>query len=133
MKIIRLKTSFLSVIATLFLCCPSLTSSTLPDITKPYLGEYECQIATLGTTDYTDYFQDIRLELKSDETFILRYKTLDGRRGEENGTYKYDKNTQTVCLSSPKGIKHCCPLKKGVLSLSLPIGDKLLNVQFKQR
>ena len=79
------------------------------------------------------YFTDIRLELKSDETFSLRYQTIDGRKGEETGKYTYNPQTQTVCLELGQGVKRCFPLKNGILSISFPIGDKLLNAQFEQR
>jgi hypothetical protein len=130
---IRLKTSALSIIGAILFCFSSQTNSSLPDITKPYLGEYECKNATLGERDYMSYFDDIRLELKSDETFSLRYQTIDGRKGEETGKYAYNPQTQTICLELQQGVKRCFPLKKGILSISFQIGDKLLNAQFKQR
>ncbi len=133
MNSIRLKTSALSIIGAILFCFSSQTNGSLPDITKPYLGEYECKNATLGEKDYMPYFTDIRLELKSDETFSLRYQTIDGRKGEETGKYAYNPQTQTVCLELQQGVKRCFPLKKGILSISFPIGDKLLNAQFKQR
>ena len=35
---------------------PSVKDSTLKDITKPYIGEYECKSARLGDKDYLEDF-----------------------------------------------------------------------------
>ena len=134
-KRVTLKTSLCSVIFGLLLCFPSLKSGKITDITKPYLGEYECQSATLGEKEYLQDFSYIKLELNLDNTFHLYYKTKDGQRGEQSGKYVYDKAKKTICFSlgGREEFKRCFPLEKGVLTLTFPVGGQSLCMQFEQK
>ena len=98
-----MKTVIFTLLCTMSMLFSSWKDNSLKDITKPYLGEYECQTATLGTTDYTAYFQDIRLELKSDETFLLHYCEKGGKKRTEQGKYTYDRKKGTVTLQGGAG------------------------------
>lgn len=135
MKKQLIKTSLFSCVATLAFLFPSFQTGTLKDITKPYLGEYECESVTLGEKDYLENFAFIRLELEKGETFVLRYKTKDGQTGEEKGTYVYDDREHAICLSMGKNgeWKRKIPIKKGKLNLSFPIGTQLFSMEFKQK
>ena len=57
----KLKYSFCAALASLLLILPACGNGSLKDVTKPYLGEYECQSATLGEKDYAQDFFFIRL------------------------------------------------------------------------
>ena len=64
----------LFVCAVLLCGCDTREMSTLPDLSKPYAGMYECTELTLGGEDALGRFDFVRLELKGDETFALNYR-----------------------------------------------------------
>lgn len=133
MKTIRLKSSFLVGLCSLLLFF-SQKSGDLKQITKPYLGTYECESATLGVKEYMQDFAYIRLELKKDNAFTIYYKTQDGKKGEESGTYCYDEKTETITFQSKDGtLKREFPLKKGKLLITVPFASQALVMKFTQK
>ena len=131
----KLKYSICALFAALLFALPSCGNGSLKDITKPYLGAYECESAKLGEKEYMDEFSYIRLELNLDETFSLYYCTKGGQKREETGTYVYDEKEETLQLSAGENgeFKRKFPLKKGVLTVSLTIGNKILLMKFEQK
>ncbi len=133
MKTIRLKSSFLVGLCSLLLFF-SPKSGNLKQITKPYYGTYECESATLGVKEYMQDFAYIRLELKKDNAFTIFYKTQDGKKGEESGTYCYDEEKENITFQSKNGaLKREFPLKKGKLLITLPVGPQALVMKFTQK
>ena len=130
-----LKSSLLAGITALLLTFGGFREGTLTDITKPYLGEYECKSATLGNEEYVDEFSYIILELKADETFVLRYKTKNKTKGEEKGEYSYDKEKETITLTlgEKSQFKREFSLKKGAICIEFPVGAKLFVMRFEQK
>ena len=135
MKRIKLKTSILSALAALLFVFPAVQSHGLKEITKPYLGQYECKSATLGDKEYLDGFSYIRLELKPDETFSLYYCPKEGKAKEEKGKYSYNAETGELLLSIGRNdeIKRKFPLQEGKLTVSLRLGGKTLVMKFEQK
>lgn len=133
MKKYTLKSSLLAGISALLLCFPNVKESTLNDITKPYLGEYECKSATLGETDYTEDFSYIKLELKPDETFVLHYCLKDGNKREERGKYTYDKDKSVLRFQSEIGdFEKEFPIQDGVILIQMRLGKKMLVMKFER-
>ena len=135
MKIMRLKSSIFAGLAGCLLCFPACTKGSLTEITKPYLGEYECESATLGEQDFLGEFSYLRLELKSDGEFILRYQTKQGKQGQETGQYEYDEHTQSIRFVA-KGqyeLDRNFPVEKGEICLTIPIGKQILSIRFAQK
>ena len=130
-----LKSSLLAGITALLLTFSGLREGRLTDITKPYLGEYECKSATLGNEEYVDEFSYIILDLKADETFVLRYKTKNKMKGEEKGEYSYDKEKETITLTldEKSQFKREFSLKKGTICIEFPVGAKLFVMRFEQK
>ena len=130
-----LKSSILAGIASLLFVFPIFKKSELKDITKPHLGIYECKIAQINEVDYLDKFSYIRLELKDGGKYELTYCEKAGKEGKKTGAYRYDrkKETLTIYLDSARLVKKEFPLKKGVLSLSVTLGEKTMYAQFEQK
>ena len=129
-----MKSFILAGILSFMALFPNVKDSTLKDIVKPYLGQYECKSAQLGDKDCLEKFSYIRLELKDDENFILYYKEKEGRKKELEGKYAYDKEKGVVKLCDKNGVfKREFPLDKGILTISLPLGDKILILQLEQK
>jgi hypothetical protein len=135
MKKIYLKSSLTAAILTIAFSFSGLKEGKLPNITKPYLGGYECKSAQLGDTEYLDGFSYITLELKKDNTFVLYYCPKDGEEKRETGNYIYDINEQTVTFSHPRsnGIKRKFKIENGAFCISVPIGMKTLVLHFEQK
>lgn len=129
-----LKSSALVGVMSLLLL-PNFRFGSLKEITKPYLGVYECVEAKLGEKDYLGYFEEICLELKSDGSFTLCYCEKNGEKKKEIGKYKYDPKKKTVTLIGGAGdfIKREFSLSAGVLTVTVRVGDKILNLQFEQK
>ncbi len=135
MKKAFLKTSVLAGIASLLFSFSAWKTGTLTDITKPYLGEYECKSATYGKKDMLEDISSVILQLKADETFVLSYKDKHGKTRKETGTYQYDKERNTLHFFwEGKGeLKRDFPLEKGCIQGSVKMGNKILSIRFEQK
>lgn len=135
MKKYVLKSSLCAgIVSLLFALAP--VNGSLKDITKPYLGEYECKSATLGKKELLDDFSYIRLELKADETFSLYYAFKGGEKKEATGRYQYDKEKKSITLVGEglgnREFKKSFPLDKGKILITFTIGGKMLIMEFEQ-
>lgn len=128
-----IKSSILAGIATLISSCTNAVS--LPDITKPYLGEYECKIAQYNGEDYLEQFDFIRLTLSHDDDFTLAFRQKDGEIREEKGKYVYQAEKEEITLYAPKAqaLKRTFPLKDGEITVTLRFGNQTLHMQFQQK
>ena len=104
----------------------------LKELTKPYLGVYECTEARLSQQDFLTRFDKIELELKADETFTLYYCEKGGRVRKEYGRYQYDPERGTLTLIGGV-MKKEFPLQQGVLTLHFTIGKEPLILKFEQK
>ncbi len=131
----KVKYAICAAISTLALLFSACGNGSLKDITKPYLGEYECKSATLGDVDFIQEFSYIKLELKKEGAFSLYYATKEGKKGEETGEYLYDEQNGTLTFSYAGygGLKRKFPFKDGSLSIVLPLGAKTLTMQFSRK
>ena len=135
MKKHLLKSSLCAGMISLLTLFPTGKASNLTDITKPYLGEYECEIANFCNRDLLQDFSFIRLELKDDNTFVLRCAYRDGRTRKEEGAYSYDPQKEEICLSMGKNgeFKRKFPMKEGVIYIDVSFATKSLHAQFIQK
>ena len=134
MKKKTIKTLFFTAILAIVLCFSCCANTSLKEISKPYLGEYQCKSATLGDKEYLDEFSYIRLELNADNTFSLYYCPKNGKAKEQTGKYRYHKEKGTIqfSLGTNGELKREIPLKKGEISFTLPLGAKTLIMRFAQ-
>ena len=134
MKKYMIKSSLLAGLLALLFAMPDFKSGSLTDITKPYLGEYECKKIVFDGEDHSDWFSDVRLELKPDKTFVLTYPQ-NGKKHETKGRYVYDEQSETITLSAEgaETFKRRFPLKDGMIYITLTFGEKTLSMQFEQK
>ncbi len=130
-----IKSSMLAGLATLLFALPNFKKGDLKDIAKPHLGMYECKIARINEEDYLDRFSYIRLELKDGGKYELTYREKQGGEKRKTGKYRYDekKETLTLYLDDVGLVKKEFPLKKGVLSVHITLGEKTMQLQFEQK
>ena len=137
MKTIKLKSSILAGACALLTLFPALSANngSLKEITKPYLGVYECKNAQLGEQDLLAEFSYLHLELKDGGEFILYCAEKNGNKIKTRGKYAYDEKTQMLTMQFIDGkcFKREFPLKKGKLVVSLPVGEKNLQLVFEQK
>lgn len=111
-----------------------IKESKLSDISKPYLGEYECISAQLGSLDCLKQFSYARLELKGNEEFCLHYREKGGKKKECKGKYIYDKDKNEIeFIDESEAFRRVFPLCNGILTISVPVGEKILVLQFEQK
>ena len=138
MKKNLLKSSLLSGLITLLLLSPwwtAMRSGTLTDISKPYLGVYECQSAQYNGKDLLEDFSYIRLELAKDDCFTIYFQEKDGKARKAKGKYHYNTQRETITMYTQDfaSIKREFPLQKGILLVEFPIGGKTVFLKFKQK
>lgn len=117
------------------LCFSSFRTGKLTDITKPYLGEYECISARVGERDCLEEFQSVTLELKPDGTFMLHCKEKNGDCKKLGGEYLYDEKRESITftVNGERAFQREFPLKKGVITFFVPLGEKMAVFQFEQK
>ncbi len=130
-----LKSSLCAGLIALGFCIADFRTGKLTDITKPHLGEYECESATLSGEELLDEFSYIRLELKENGVCTLYYCKKDGKKREETGKYTYDEKREEICLYGGVGktFKRKFPLKNGKMDVTVRLGDKTLSMRFVQK
>ncbi|MBE5747035.1 MAG: hypothetical protein E7352_02530 [Clostridiales bacterium] len=135
MKKLKLRSSLLVGAAVLLFSFPNFKKGELTDIAKPYLGVYECTDAKLGEEDILPRFDSVKLELKDKGEYTLYFKEKGGKAEKVEGKYRYDKANKTITLYLPNRrlIRRAFPLGKGVLTVTVPYGDKTLRMQFEQK
>ena len=127
----KVKSSLLAGVVTLLLACSCGGKGDLKEISKPYLGVYECTEVRVGEKEFLDRFSKLDLELK-DGGFILYYCEKDGKPQTQTGRYEYDKESETLTLLGG-GVKRAFPLQGGVLTAVIPIGGQTIHLKFEQK
>ena len=122
-------------LVTLFFSLPNFKKGDLKEIAKPHLGIYECKIARIGEEDYLERFSYIRLELKDGGKYELTYREKQTAEKRKTGKYRYDeqRETLTLYLDELGIVKKEFPLKKGILSVQVALGEKSMLLQFEQK
>ena len=135
MKTVKMRSSIMASVAALLFSFSALQKGSITDITKPYLGTYECERADLGSGDLLARFDDLRLELKDKGEYVLYYKEKGAKIKKINGKYHYDEQSKTISLYLPNSrhIHREFPLSKGVLTITVPYGEKTLRLTFAQK
>lgn len=106
--------------------------SSLPEITKPYTGVYECESLMLGGRDFLPHFEKLYLELEPSGSFALHY-SADGRKGGYEGKYERNEEEQTITFYSYVGRRaqaYTFPMQKGKIYVEYNLGGQLLHGVF---
>ncbi len=105
----------------------------LPDISKPYTGEYLLQKLTVGGEDFTEKFESVKLNLGYDGKFKLSYAEKEGKRGGYAGEYEVSLEREEITFSANTGlrtVRRTFPMKDGSIFIDLKMGSKLLHAEF---
>ena len=108
----------------------------LKDITRPYLGFYECKKLFFGKKNILKQFKYITVELTANGEMVLRYKLKAGKKGESRCDYVYDEESGKIAVVSEKGLMglSCdATLQKGKMTVFSKFGNKNLVMQLEQK
>lgn len=121
------------IILCFFLCtaCDVSELSTLKDISRPYVGEYQCKTLMFGDEEMIDRFEYVKLTLDGKDAFIFRARDEFGHDYTYEGTYQYhdDRFTFTGGFGIRK-MSRDIRYDQGTLSIDLPFAGKLLHAEF---
>ena len=135
MKRIRLYcASALVSLLTLFSAPSVLQLGTLKEISTPYVGFYQCKTLRIGSRDFADEL-NARLEVRSDGTLSIFWRSLFGAEQTMQFPYEYDESTQSFFLTVPdgRGEKRVrMPYEKGSITLSETLSGKAFFVEFSR-
>ena len=126
----------LTVLCSLFVLCACEKvedMGSLPDLTKPYMGEYTLKKLTVGGEDYTEKFESVKLTLDYDGGFELSYQEKDGQSGSYAGEYEVSSEREEITFSSKAGLRtvqRTFPMKNGSSLIDMKLGVKLLHAEF---
>lgn len=107
----------------------------LKEITKPYLGGYECTDARLGSRDLAAEFDDLRLELEGNGTYRVTYVKKGEKKTVRKGRYEYDEKANAVVLKTKykgKTRKKSFPIENGAIEIEVPMMRKILYLRFEK-
>lgn len=133
MKRIRLycATALVSL-CTIFSVPSVLRLGTLKEISTPYVGYYQCETLRIGSKDYADTV-NARLEVRSDGTLSLVWRSVFGVEQTMEFPYEYDEKTQAFFLTVPdgKGEKRVrMSYEKGSITLAETLSGRAFFVEF---
>ena len=119
---------------TLLMLLPSIFQGGLKDITKPYLGIYECTEARLDEEDLLENYTNVALELKSGGKYVLYYTSKGEKQKKITGKYKYDSEKGTFTMyGDGLMFKRQYTLQEGEIYVFVQIGKKNLVLKFEQK
>ena len=107
----------------------------LTEITRPYLGVYECEQLLFDGKDLLDDFKYIKIELKSDGEMLVHFSDKQGKKSSVSARYEYDEQVELLTVSTQMGtktIKRSFPLKNGELYVHITYETKTLSMKFVQ-
>ena len=107
----------------------------LTEITKPYLGAYECEHLYLGSEDKIDEFEYIRIELCKNGELKLLYKQPKGNPEQTVMEYRYDEQTKKLYVKGKLGVWRLDKsflLDNGEIGGEMKLGTKNVIVKFKR-
>lgn len=108
----------------------------LKEITRPYLGMYECERVLFGGEDKTEEFGPLKLELGPSGKAKLYYRCKNGEAGVSEAEYSYDASARTVTFYAEfmgRKAEKSFPLRDGKLQICLRYGGKMLVMDFVRR
>ena len=114
--------------------CDVNEMSSLPELSKPFVGVYACEKLTLGDKDMLSKFEKISLELEYDGTFELSYLGIDGAEGSYGGKYSVSPDNNAITMSMNTGarsVSRTFRIEKGVILIDGNVLGKLLYAEFR--
>ncbi len=132
-RLLRLAPIVLLAFCLLFAGCETNVAemSSLPELSRPYAGEYECETLTLAGEDMLSAFRTVRLTLGYDGKAALFWQTCEGGTGERSFFYEADPERGEITFFPAIGKKgRTFPMEDGTVRLSFNLGGRHLFALF---
>lgn len=135
-KKIYLLAVLLCAVLLLFPACEIDMQSSIKTITMPYIAEYECVEARLGSENLLEKYEYFYITLVNKEELEVSFKEKDGKRTLLKGTYSIDPKTRE--LTGETGVigfkfKETVIVKNGEFVIEKNLGPFPLYMKFKIR
>ena len=107
----------------------------LTEITKPYLGTYECERLYVADDNKIDDFEYVRVELCKNGELKLLYKQPKGKPEQMTLEYRYDEQAKTLYVKGKLGVwrlDKSFSLNNGELTGEMRLGNLNVIVKFKK-
>lgn len=109
----------------------------IKEITKPYLGTYDCKRVVLGEEDWTERYALLRLEIAKNGKITLLLRERGKPMIRLNAKYVFDEESGTLTVFKDKKNErasgHYRLSEDGDLILTTRIGGKLLYIAFSKK
>ena len=137
----KILTKIACVVLALFLS-PFLFGNTqkkeegIKEITKPYIGTYECERLMFGGEDCTEKFVYFRVELTGDGQFIVRAKDKKGKKHGGAAAYRAEDEEGKFVLFQKRFVstkKIPFEIHGGEKTLSTRFGPKMVSILLKMQ
>lgn len=128
----KLKISVLIPILTLALNALALTG--LKDLSRPYLGTYECKYARLGEADLLEELDYITFSLLPSNIFKIEFRDKNGVKGLYRGHYTFSEKDKTITINENifgKRVTKTFSAEHGAIEVNLKFGDEALFIKFE--
>lgn len=102
----------------------------LEDLSKPYLGVYECESMLLSGQDCSACLDYLRLELEDGGICTLSYRTETGREGSLTFPYTLDMG-RSVFTIRYQNVARSYPYADGSILIDENFGGTLLHAEFR--
>ncbi len=115
--------------------CQPEKMSTLADVSKPYLGVYECEKLRLGELNVLKDFEYLRISLGYGGACALSYRTASGREEELFGTYVADMVRPEITFTysaNQNSVAKTYRLEDGAIYVRENLGGVLLYGEFRR-
>ena len=135
-KKIYLLAVLICAVLLLFPACGMDMKSSLKSITMPYIAEYECVEARLGSENLLERYEYFYITLLNKEELEVSFKEKDGKRTLLKGTYTIDPKTRE--LTGETGVlgfrfKESVIVQNGQFIIEKNLGPFPLYMKFKVR
>ena len=135
-KKIYLLTVFLCLALLLFPACGIDMNSSLKSLSMPYIAEYECVEARLGSENLLEKYEYFYITLVNKEELEISFKEKEGKRTLVKGTYSIDPKTRE--LTGETGVlgfqfKESVIVNNGEFVIEKNLGPFPLYMKFKVR
>lgn len=131
-KTIRLRSIAILPFLLALINVASLTG--LKEVSKPYLGTYECEYLRIGEENILDKFDYVRFELNPKGIYKIEFKDKNGVKGVYRGHYSFDEKNDLIVIDENifgKRVSKSFSARSGEITTNVLYGDTLLSIKFK--
>lgn len=112
----------------------ALALTGLKDVSRPYLGTYECKYVMLGDKNLLDDMDYINFALLPKNIFKIEFRDKKGVKGLYRGHYTFSEKDGEITINENifgKRVSKTFSAENGVIQVNLIFGDSPLSIKFE--